>query len=388
MSKKDKINNFLSGPVNLVRMEGSINNKKKVFYFFMDIHNPIGVQSECEDLRSVYINQYFIYMFDKLKQTDKKIDFFLETFPDISNLQTNRTGIYLNQLRNMFEKIYDFDYAKNKVVTSKQFPNVRMHYMDIRSYFTFKVGAPFGIISELSDFVYNYPNKEFQTKDIALIKNIVNIIDSQLKIIYDIFYSKNKDNKKVKVPIIRKFKKIIEYKNDVATKAIKYLVHKIKSEYENDKIKGVINEILTKDLMNLFHRYIEILNKITTYLENNDSVNQFINIYSYFETFVINIFTLIMDVYFLRRSLDKEYVKTSICYTGAFHSVTYIAYLVKYFDFRVTHVAHTNTNSLQKLNSKIKSSKNIYDVEKLFLDKDRAKMPQCIDMTKFPDNFN
>ena len=59
---------------------------------------------------------------------------------------------------------------------------------------------------------------------------------------------------------------------------------------------------------------------------------------------IVDIYSLITDVYFLRRILDKDYITTILSYTGSAHSANIIYILVKYFDFTVTHIADLKQN--------------------------------------------
>ena len=66
----------VSGPVNVVRLEGNINNIPKVIYIVMDIHMSPNEQSECKDIRSKHIKKYlnepeeleYLYTPNKLRQ--------------------------------------------------------------------------------------------------------------------------------------------------------------------------------------------------------------------------------------------------------------------------------------------------------------------------------
>jgi hypothetical protein len=42
-----------------------------------------------------------------------------------------------------------------------------------------------------------------------------------------------------------------------------------------------------------------------------------------------------MDLYFLKRVLDKDYIKKSIMYCGDYHFTHYVSFLVKYFNFEI-----------------------------------------------------
>lgn len=406
----------VNGPINLVRMEGTIDGQRKVFYIFMDLHVPSTIQTECTDIRSTHIRNYLVNTFDKLKEQKNAIyrDFFLETFPDQSTLTGNRTDIYLNQMRDMFERIFSFNFKENKVVKPKEFPNLRLHYMDIRPYFTFSMGDPFGMCDTIGNFIYSLANKNIYPADINRIKNGMVILNSQLKVIDEAFFS-SKKQKVGKATVIRKFPgQWINYENEDATRTINYLVNKIRNVYKNKNVKKVINEIIDSELTELFDKYIIAHNKLFEYLDDaltqlnyhsNDRV-EYKNIYRYFGSIqgsisadileeIIKIFEgfsdaaryiyiLIMDLYFLRRALDKDYITNAISYTGAYHSANYIKFLANKFNFKITHAFYSEIPKLNELNTKINSLDDTNLVSNLFYP---MVLSQCIDVKTFPKDF-
>jgi hypothetical protein len=86
MSNK-KHKQFINGPVNVIRLEGKINNITKILYTFMDIHEDVSNQTKCADLRSNDIMQYLIKNFDEISEGEKIYDFFFEIQPT-STLRT------------------------------------------------------------------------------------------------------------------------------------------------------------------------------------------------------------------------------------------------------------------------------------------------------------
>ncbi len=404
----------INGPINLIRVEGKINNQIKVFYFFMDLHIDANMQTECGDIRSIHIRNYLVNTFDKLKETDRKVDFFLETFPDQTGFTTKRTDIYINQLRDMFERIFDFNFKENKIMKPKGFPNIRLHYMDIRPYFTFKMGDPFGMLSEIANFIYSLVNKNVYQYDLTKIKNGIDILHSQLKIIYDACFSSQK-TKITHAKIIREFPgQFINYEEEDATKTINYLVNKIKNVYNNNDIKNKTNSIMSDELSKMFDKYTGFYNQLHKCLDESipkikysyyDKIKfednyiyfgfvhntisgtimgNITDIYEEYREVVMDIYVLIMDLYFLRRSLDKTYITNSIVYTGAYHSSNYIRFLLKEFDFKITHVFYSEISNLDLLNKKINSLDNSHEVLNLFYPN---VLSQCVDISNFPKNF-
>ena len=91
----------------------------------------------------------------------------------------------------------------------------------------------------------------------------------------------------------------------------------------------------------------------------------------------------IVDSYFIRRFMDKDYVTNGVSYTGAMHSSIYVYMLVKHFGFEVTHASYSQYD-IKTLNSKIKNG----DLDsKLYEDLAPPEIRQCSNMSSFPKNF-
>jgi hypothetical protein len=93
---------------------------------------------------------------------------------------------------------------------------------------------------------------------------------------------------------------------------------------------------------------------------------------------------LSMDIYFLRKFLDKNYITNGVVYTGAHHSLTYIRLLIKYFDFKMTHVSYVKGNDINEAEEIIKKSKHENELTILFMDE---PFGQCSNMSSFPQPF-
>ena len=85
----------------------------------------------------------------------------------------------------------------------------------------------------------------------------------------------------------------------------------------------------------------------------------------------------------MRRSLDKDYILTAILYTGASHSFNCIYNLVLKFNFKITH-AYYSSIDLVELNNNFPKTYDIEEMQKIFYP---PKITQCIEMDKFPPNF-
>jgi hypothetical protein len=50
---------------------------------------------------------------------------------------------------------------------------------------------------------------------------------------------------------------------------------------------------------------------------------------------IVKMGVIMTDCYFLRRLIDNKTIKNSIVYTGAYHSVIYLWFLIKYYDYNI-----------------------------------------------------
>lgn len=405
--KNSKI--FVNGPINLIRMEGSVNNTKKIFYFFMDMHiNPLN-QTECNDIRSIHIRNYLINNFDEIKNNTTKYDFFLEIFPEVISVKSNYTSIYINQLRNMFNSIFSYNFKKNKINNSDEFPNIRFHYIDIRSYLTFSVNDPYGLIKELKDYVYSLENKIIDLNTLTKINDIVNILTSRLNIIFDFIHKKLKFEKNSFI-IPDNIK--VTYTEQDYINIIGYFINKIINSYKNDNVKEELNKIFINQINILHKNYSDTLIKLKNYVKSmSDEINHkeneliifddtktyFVNIQKNLSEKIIsklieyvselyittsNIYILIMDIFLLRRILDKNYITNGIIYTGSIHSAAYILYLSKNFNFNITHCYYPN--NISEINDNIKKTKTPRETLNLFKP---PILEQCIEVSNFPKKF-
>jgi hypothetical protein len=119
---------LVNGPINVVRLEGTINNIKKILYVFFDYHANINLQTECESYDSKDIVTYF---YDIFKSSNKPVDFFFEVKSSTitKNNITPFKNIYINNI-NKFYTRSKFDESVKKNIKK----NIRFHYLDIRDY--------------------------------------------------------------------------------------------------------------------------------------------------------------------------------------------------------------------------------------------------------------
>ena len=103
---------------------------------------------------------------------------------------------------------------------------------------------------------------------------------------------------------------------------------------------------------------------------------------------LIRIYLVTTDLNFLRRFLDKDYIKNTIIYTGLAHlcDISYI--LINYFNFKITNIYFNNNNvDITKVNE-IENFEYIEEFNKYFMNLNKNFNPiQCSNLFNFPVNF-
>ncbi len=391
---------LVNGPVNVVRLEGTINNIKKILYVFFDYHNNIGFQTECESYDSKDIVQYF---HDIFKSTNKQVDFFLETRSTIINKEniSRYKDIYIKNIFNLYNKA-KFDESVKKNIKD----NIRFHYVDIRDHLQKN-------IYHFENLLYRSINSILNIKDI-LSNDYENIVLSCTQLIYELDIYKKFFENDIKKSLSRTKKLIIKetdpkydvlyFLNKITKKyRNKNIINKVKDNYFNDILEEIdtainnLNEIRSMVLekesyvyrqYNEKEKYIEKDKdrlKLSSMYYNMNEMNKFIynldNISDIIHMKILYIFLKITDLFFLRRFLDKDYINCAISYTGAAHSINYINFLVANFDFKITHFSYSDERNLEKLNEIAKNDMNLLDYIL-----HPQKLIQCSDLSSFPVN--
>jgi len=373
----------------------------------MDWHVSADYQTECPDITSKNIKDYFIDNFKKIADTNIVYDFMVEDSPLLlKQPATPYMGIYLDRIRKLF--IYGMNINKEGVVImSTKFPNIRFHYIDIRDY-TYA-----DLMHKLENQI-RYLDNRYIEKDINSIKDAANILTARIKLLYNMFY-KDKDLKiKDRKPSIPKTAEaLLKYTDkDIDINLINF-IYKILHTYSNDNIKSKINKNVNTDLKNRFTNYFDAANKLEKYITSKYRIITHSDDIIYMDTntkrltygvhtgikddiahniklladnlldYWMDIHNHIIDLYLLRRFLDKNYITNAITYTGAYHSVSYIYLLVKNFNFKITHYSYMKYN-IEKTTELIKKAKSTYDISILF---NRNEFSQCSDVSKFPKLF-
>lgn len=401
---------MVNGPVNVLRLEGELNGIPKVIYLFMDFHEPIESQTQCANVFSKDVQQYFVDSFYNLSQkSDKFYDFFLEVYPSElapmkikSEIEPKK--IYIEEVVKMFIKIFQFDPKKNRVQTNDVFNQIRLHYLDVRDYYKFQYNKDYDSLRNVLDSI----------RDNITVKKINFIIEHMESLQKGFHYMiKLLSNNESKVSNnLFKNTKIIKSVEHPDTDSIEYLANKIKNSYNHLQVKNAMRELINITINNFkkaskfvdsaidrFQTHIKKLsNRTLTRDDNSNSIynygpsSQTVNLIT---TDVVNTIEILInemyveyfarftDIYFLRRFLDKDYITNAVVYSGAKHSNTYVYTLVKYFDFKVTHASYSKIKNLNQLNDEIKK-RSLETTQELIYP---IIFGQCSNLTNFPLDF-
>lgn len=398
----------INGPLNVVRLQGTINGIYKVIYLFMDIHEDVSKQTECTNIFSKDIQNYFSENFYSLNDGKKIYDFFFEITPSriqYPNLEYRKyKDKYIMEVNKLFKRVFKYDKSQNKVGISDIFKNVRLHYLDIRDYFEIEV------YDKLTSA--NYEIMEFYRYGFS-INGFENILDNivsakkQLQFVVDTLKKSEELNKNNKTKLIK-----LRRSGAADPKAVQRLAFKIKYRYNYQNIREILNKLLQEIISELI-KYLDNMDKIIVELEQyydfylktgeklipdtkttivyNYGITDFKqreimhNMADHIEYLLDNfldLFAKLVDIYFLRRFLDKDYITNAIVYCGMAHSVNYIHILVNYFGFEVTHTARSELD-LDDLMLAIKK----YSMVDLIPILSPPTPYQCSDITHFPDKF-
>jgi len=405
---------FINGPVNVARMEGKIDGIKKVIYLFMDVHQAPGNETECDDILSRDIKDYLIEQFQKVND-NKMIDFFLESMP--SNIPIRKLdeykGNYINNTIRMFAKAFKKS-AKGEVIVNKMFPTIRFHHMDPRDYFEWTTFSSFKNIIDSVDGIWR--SLYLMPTDLDFISERMTMINEWMDIVYTYFF---KDNIEKAKDIIAKKKPIVPATpeeshamtfEDLTAQTLS-LIKKIKTRYTHKSVMKGVNEILNTYVKKSYDNYIrldkerlKLFDDIRRRLVNGRVLNTDeadptwgtpfkITVKSLAELEIhmdamnreyMDFFVGIMDVYFLRRLLDKDYITNVVAYTGIMHSMNYVYYLSKYFGFKITHIDYVDPK-VKDYNREVEKSKGPKDLANIFYPQ---ILKQCSDLSNFPKNFD
>lgn len=342
---------FINGPINYVKLKGTVDGNEKIIHLFFDKHFDLNEQTKCESFNSVDMTYY---LYKLIKQSKEQLDFFMEIRMEQleeTNI-SNKRDTYIKETIQLFKS----EFINNtNIKHSKTNTNVRLHYFDIRDHLDM-----FDLTKIVTHKIFKYTElftkNNFDTK-------------SKDKILFYVEQIKNKINS-----LIDNTKEIQNNKNtsyDKINNIQKYYLNKIINEYSNDALNININLFLKTHNTIILHSINETTMNIKYMVENkvlmdNEILDKNINELG---EYIFQLFTLYTDIYLLRRIIDKNYVKKSVIYSGGAHSINFIFFLVKYYNFKIIKIHDSKIKNLKELTNKIKKEFYSYNILELFLQK-------------------
>jgi hypothetical protein len=394
---------FVNGPLNVVRLEGMIYNIKKVLYLFFDYHMDVMYQSQCDSIDSIDLNKFIVREFRGAYKDDqnKIFDLFLEitptAIPKKKSLEFRRR--YIDEAMRFFSLEHTAD--------TKVLNNVRYHYIDIRDYLKSNINDMFYVLNNTMHTCTSNNNMTKKEYEDTLAQ--IGIILDDMKFVYQLLFG-GKDKKAARV---------VEEKSSNYHKTIKNFIDKINTRYTHKDIPEKLSDLRNKirDYFDTVFGYfsqiqIEMVKAKSILSVHPDSLNEqvidgkfggmqygqnrlMIKVFLYTistllyksDHLVMEGYGAIVDLFFLRRFLDKDYVQNGVVYTGMAHSETYVLTLIKYFGFSMTNAAYMNKDYTMIEANKAIAHSNYYDslVEKIL---SPPTVYQCSNVTHFPKNFS
>ena len=417
---------FVNGPINAIRLEGNVNGIDKTIYLFGDYHEDVVYQSKCPSFMSDDFPKYFIKTIKKSINKNIKYDFFFETGKtsldsyNKDNETNDKTKDDKNDDKNddkkvkrEFKKKYiheidelfgnSINIVNKKNIGSKTDVNLRLHHIDFRD----EIYTNY-IFNDMNNILYMvntmYKNVEYDESYISEILKKYNLI------LDEILFVKYLINALINNKPIEKQKNIDEKKFNIYIK----IFIKLFDKFNNENIKKSLfdNSILITLINNNINSIITMIEEIILLIQNinktiiyyymlntntfsygNDDNNIIHNLSLLYISSknisgkIISLYAQIIDIYCLKRILDKSFVTNAIVYTGMLHTTHYLVMLIKQFNFKITHISYSNIDikKLQKTIEKNTYKTSIFENTAIYIW--QPIFSQCCDMTSFPKFF-
>ena len=376
----------------------------------MDIHLHEGIQEECPEEENIDMHHYLRKQFKKSEGGNTKYDFFMEIRPTQLPVQKPLFYAkvrYIEQMIKFFGRHFKMSEKMDKILQSPTLPHVRFHYIDPRDYFSIYSG-----LSSIAwiDFYDSMNQLPYSGATMRQLSALIMDTEKNAKEWSELLAEPSKLKADTHQPV---FKITVERMTpDELILIKKHLVYKIFEKYNKKEVKNKIHQVTIEHVIPILDKLQEALQKlsklVTKYkiiiisppnllvqdahgkydygLTSRDKLNFAMDIYENFlecKDLVISFQARLMDLFFLRRFLDKDYITNGIAYTGENHSEFYIFVLVKYFDFQITHTSYSK-EPVDKLTQIIKDIPNTNEMIPIF---NPPILSQCVHTHNFPKQF-
>jgi hypothetical protein len=323
---------IISGPLNIIKLTGNINGIDKELYVFLDWHAPLQIETSCKTDKTLpqeNIIDIKDFIADKITTSVDEIDFFLEIkYSDIRDgLDERAEDIYIIRLRKFFN---DFK-SKNKD------PKKRLHYVDIRDIPLHHLLTNLHYDEDFVNDIINNPTmlSTLQADD----ENLINLKDDLEDSIRYIENITDTFNELIRGTFDKEKYDKLSVENKISTKLFMKLIHSYITEKNKKNIQMFVKQYI--DRLNMLKRIGDFIVQ-----QNLNVYNQTLYYYirNYFDQFRMANSSL-LDYYFIRRFLDKNYIKKGLLYCGFEHSIDIIILLVMYFDMKIVNSSYKKRNT-------------------------------------------
>lgn len=342
---------FINGPFNIVRLTNGI----KTLLIMFDYHLPVEKQTQCAADEAIDV-QMFLHRY--FKDAKEDVDFFLEVNPYLlvrgrgegGFRHTKERGNYIHNVEAWLSRHFEYERNSDRVKRSTSYPNVRFHYIDFRGHFS---------------------TIEFDVQNDSVVEFIDHYREN-LNEIGGLIRSQKPPNEKRRSIIVAK-----PGHHDRYVK--KHILGKLLNRYSNDGVRRTLVGYIKKEFMQFIKTSLdfshqkqkEVMRAISiisvpedmrngqgygVQTEDYEKAITFLKVHGHrlYETWM-DVLLRLVDFYFIRRFLDKVYIRNGILYCGGMHGLHIILILVKYFGFRIEHAYFAST-SVSRLNKIIRGS--------------------------------
>ena len=365
----DDIN--INGPVNIIRLEGYIDSDKtkikKTIYLFGDVHLPLGLdQNHCIQDDRIDIDVFFSKIFKK--NPNINYDLFIESPKENLIRECDlKTKNYILNMRDFVNKNFNLD-DKNNVIRSDKYPNVRFHYFDLRNSFT----KMFKILDRLTNYIHSSLDWRYDLRrNVDILLNDLTQLRIRIEEIVSILDSNN-------IKEIKKIREVDKYKH--------------KKVYNNiiEKYNEIEKKLKAIDVQNLKFNIVKKFNKHT----KSNKINNYDYVFDIFQMIyklskdIEDETSKLIDLYLVRRFLDKDYINIGLVYAGYAHFSHILHILINDFGFEITHTT-ANMEDRNKINEYAKSKPSSEFISYLLNEISiNLYVTQCSQYTNFPKALN
>lgn len=359
----------INGPYNIIRLINP--DLKKTVYVMFDVHTPLQQQGKCKSVYSLDVDKFLVNEFLRVSNdaNHAPVDFMFEQH---HNLNTKSDDLlYIGNVDQLFQDIMYHDQPKSishdiwmlAITPSTLFKNVRVHSIDIRP-----IIMPNRLKNQVAHHHWDNKYDDGYYWSSKLHGILVHLYDNIALTISALTNKPIHDSQYASVGVD---------KADFHS-----IINKLLHQYNHINVKEYINSVISN---NVLPRLVQVKDMIETILKQLDQINPKIpclftndtndnNVYSWvsvtphshkiittIDSIMLTGFDSIialMDLYAMRRILDKDYITNAVMYTGGHHSNNYINMLVKGFDFIITNASNLGQyKSTEDMMIQVKASK-------------------------------